>query len=311
MTSPRRLLLAALAAGLLGGCRTASAPGTAGPSAGAGAGGSTAPAEDTAAALPGVSLEGLSPEQQRVVVEFARSEFCYCGCPHTVTQCLRSHGGCKHSARMARLAALLVKAGAGPGELKGIVGRYYASFDRRQRLDVAGFDPPLGSADAPVTIVEFSDFTCPYCQLLRPALEKFVEGRAARVKLFYKPFPIESHPGALDAAQAGEWAREKGIFWPMHDALFSSPGHALDDLADDARAVGGDPGDLRDAISSGRYVDKVRSSQAEARGAGIRGTPSLFFDGRLHVLPILSDEILEFTLEDEEEWQRHSGWERD
>jgi protein-disulfide isomerase len=309
MITPRRHLLAALALCLLGACRTASAPTTSAASAPVPL--PAAQADDPASVLPGVSLEGLSAEQQRIVLDFAKTEYCYCGCPHTVSSCLRSHGGCKHSARMARLAAHLVKSGAGLADLKAIVARYYASFERRQTFDLAAFGPPLGNPNAPVTIVEFSDFTCPYCQLLRPALERFVEARADRVKLIYKPFPIETHPGALDAAQAGEWARDHGIFWPMHDALFSSSGHGMEDLADDARSVGGEPADLRDAISSGRYLDKVRGSQAEARDAGIRGTPTLFFDGRMHILPDASEEMLDFTLEDEEEWVKHSGWERD
>jgi protein-disulfide isomerase len=308
-TSARPLLLAALAAAALGGCKTApaaQAPAPAAPPA------AEAPAaEGPEGALPGVSLEGLTQEQKELVADFARSEFCHCGCPHTVSACLRSHHGCKHAPRMARLAVHLVRAGANLEALRRTVTAYYASFDRRSKLEVGAFGPPFGEADAPVTIVEFSDFTCPFCQRLRPDLEKFVEARASRVRLFYKPFPIEQHPGALDAAQAGEWARDAGLFWPMHDALFSARDHGVDDLATAAREVGGDPADLRDALSAGKYVSKVRGSQVEARTAGLRGTPTLFLDGRMYTLPDFSEASLEFTLEDEEEWKAHGGWERD
>lgn len=300
MTVRRPALLAALAAGLLAGHAPARAQ---------------APAATPAAgeaALPGVDLSGLSDEQRQLLADFAKEAFCYCGCPHTLGQCLREHRTCKHAPRMAAFAARLVRSGAKKAELAKLVAGYYASFDRRAKLDVARFGPPRGSASAPISMVEISDVTCPFCQLVRPGLEAFVDARADRVKLYYKPFPIESHPGALEAAQAGEWAREKGLFWPMHDAMFENPGaRSVDDLADLARGIGGDPADLRAALEAQTFLPKVREAQLEARGAGIRGTPTLFLNGRLLVPSDFSDEGLELTLQDEEEWQKHRGWERD
>jgi len=274
--------------------------------------GDLAPAAADAAAPAAGALEGLTAEQRELVAEWARTTFCYCGCPHTVAQCQKEHHGCRHAARMQALAARLVRAGAKKDELARLVGTYYASFDKRAKISTAGFGPPRGSPEAPVTIVEYSDFTCPYCQLVRPVLESFVDARPGRVKLVFKPFPIESHPGALELAQAGEWARDQKLFWPMHDALFASPGsHSVDELALIAREVGGDPESLRDALGDGRYVPKIRASQAEAREAGIKGTPSLFLNGRPLVLMDYSEEGLELTLQDEEEWAKHGGWERD
>jgi protein-disulfide isomerase len=263
-------------------------------------------------ALPAAIVEGLSAEQRRVLAGWAKEAFCYCGCPHTLDQCLREHRTCRHAPRMAALGARLVRAGAKKADLGRTVGAYYASFDKRVRLDVARFGPPLGSPNAPVTLVEFSDFTCPYCQIVRPGLEAFVQARADRVKLVYKPFPIESHPGALEKAQAGEFAREKGRFWAMHDALFEhADAHSVDELADLAAALGLDAAELRAALEDRRFVPKIREAQAEARAAGIRGTPTLFVNGRMLVLPDFSDEGLDFTVEDELEWQKQRGWERD
>jgi len=290
----RRSLLAALTACLLAAPPTGAA------------------AEPPPADLPGVAPEGLSAEQRALLSGWAKDAFCYCGCPHTVAQCLREHGTCRHARRMATLAARLVRAGAKRADLEKALDAYYGSFDRRVRLDVSSFGPPLGSPDAKVTLVEFSDFTCPYCQLVRPRLEAFVRARTDRVKLHYKPFPIESHPGALECAQAAEWARDRGRFWAMHDALFDNPGaHSADDLASLARGLGLDPVDLRQALEEKRGVEKIRASQAEARAAGLKGTPTLFLDGRVFLLADYSDEALEFTLEDEEEWQAHRGWTRD
>ncbi len=274
--------------------------------------GAAEPAPPPAGDLADVDTTGLSPDQKAALASWAKDAFCYCGCPHTVAQCLKVHGSCRHARRMATLAARILRAGAKRQDLEKLLDAYYSSFDRRARLDVSRFGPPLGNPDAPIAIVEFSDFTCPYCQMVRPGLESFVRSRSDRVKLFYKPFPIDSHPGAYDCAQTGEWARAKGRFWAMHDALFENPGaHAVDDLADLARGVGLEPAELREALSEKRFLDKVHASQAEARAAGLRGTPTLFLNGRMLVLTDYSEPGLEFTLEDEEEWQANHGWARD
>jgi protein-disulfide isomerase len=297
MISRRRFVTAGATACLLGGLRSSAAE-----PAPAAAGGD----------LPGVDVEGLSPEQRSLLAAWAKDAFCYCGCPHGVAQCLRQHGACRHSKRMTALAARLVRGGAKRSELDRLLDAYYSSFDKRARFDVSRFGPPLGSPDAPITFVEFSDFTCPYCQAVRPGLEAFVRTRSERVKLYYKPFPIESHPGALECAQAGEWARDQGKFWAMHDAIFENPGaHSVEDLAELARGVGLSPAQLRDAIAEKRYLPKLRDAQAEARAAGLRGTPTLYVDGRMLTLTDFSEEGLEHTLADEEEWRMHRGWIRD
>lgn len=260
--------------------------------------------------LPGIPLDSLAPAQRAVVAAWAREAYCSCGCPHTVAEDLRSHASCPHAPRMARLAVRLAGAGVSQADLGKVITAYYASFEpgKRATLDVAGYGPPLGQPDATVTVVEFSDFTCPYCQVFRPQLEKFVEDRPGRLKLHYKPFPIESHPNALEAAQAAEWGREKGIFWPLHDQIFGNPRASPVVMAGWANDLGQDGDDLTAALASGRLLPRVRAAQAEARAAGLRGTPTLFFDGRRLTLPDLSEWMLEFTLQDEEAWRRHGGW---
>jgi len=265
--------------------------------------------------LPGIPLDGLDDAQKAQAARYARETYVYCGTPHTLSQRLRQpDGGCEHAKRMGRLVARLAGAGVTDAELSRHVTEYYSAFDppRRAKLDVSAFGPPYLDAAKGITLVEYSDFTCPYCQLFRPVLEKFVADRPGRVRLFFKPFPIESHPGALELAQAGEWAREQGVFWAMHDALFEDP-HAVtaSALGLKGQALGKDGDDLEAAINSGRYLAKVRGAQAEARAAGLRGTPTLFFEGRRLVVPDFSEWMLEFTLQDEEEWQANRGWARD
>jgi protein-disulfide isomerase len=278
----------------------------------AGAAPSAAPAAPEEA-LPGIDLSALSPAQRETAAAVARDAFCYCGCPHTVSACLREHKGCRHAPRMARLAARYAALGAKKEDVAKLLDEYYASFDRRARIDTAAFGPPFGDPGAPITLVEYSDFACPYCRALRPVLERFVEAHAGRVKLVYKPFPIDAHPGAFDAAQAAEWARGQGIFWKYYETLFAHP-HDLgvDDLVSYAKELGADGAALRKALEDRSFAARVSASREEARTAGLRGTPTLFFDGRRLVLPDMNDPaVLELTLEDEEEWRAHRGWRHD
>jgi protein-disulfide isomerase len=278
---------------------------------GPGAPGAAPGAVDWSRVPASVGAEVLAPAQKAVLARVLEGEFCYCGCPHSLLGCLTEHASCSHAPRMAALAARLAGLGMGAAEVRKVLVDYYASFDRskRARLAVGEFGPPLGDAAAPVTIVEFSDFQCPFCAQFRPRLEEFVERNRGRVKLYYKPFPISSHPRAMEAAEAAEWARDQGVFWEFHDALFQNP-RALDDEALAARAavLGKDGDDLRKALEARRYRAKVLESQAEARSAGLMGTPTLYFNGRRHLIPDFSDTVLEFTLEDEEEWMRSGGW---
>ena len=267
--------------------------------------------------LPGVDTSALTPAQKQVLLAVVKDEFCYCGCPHTLDGCLREHRSCKHAPRMASLAARLAAQALTKREILKALTEYYSGFEKgkRAKLDVKDYGPPLGSASAAVSIVEFSDFTCPFCQALRSELERFVHGNASQVKLFYKPFPIASHPRSMEAALAAEWARDKGLFWKMHDDLFEHP-HRLsdDDLAAAAAAAGGDPDDLLQALASERDKARIAASMAEARAAGLLGTPTLYVNGRklnLPMSPAEAQDVLRFTLEDEVEWAKNGSWARD
>ncbi len=267
--------------------------------------------------LPGVDASALTAPQREVLAKVAKHAFCHCGCPHTLGGCVREHRSCKHAPRMASLAARLAAQNLGAPEVEKILTEYYAGFDRKKRakLDVAAFGPALGKPDARVAIVEFSDFTCPFCQALRPELERFVADNPGRVRLYFKPFPLSSHERSMEAALAAEWARDAGVFWKMHDGLFEHPHELSDeDLAARAREAGGDPDDLAKALASGKHKDRILASQAEARAAGLQGTPTLYIDGRKLVIPAAPSEVvdvLRFTLDDEEEWAKHGGWSRD
>lgn len=158
--------------------------------------------------------------------------------------------------------------------------------------------PYLGAADAPVTVVEFSDYLCPYCgrhfQQTSPALvEQYAV--SGRVRFVFRDFPIaELHPNAPAGHAAALCVAEQGagLFWAMHDALFSTQ-EAWADLADPADyleqtalGVGADRAAYGECVASGRTADLVAARVAEARSFGFSGTPSFLFEaaGQAHEL---------------------------
>jgi protein-disulfide isomerase len=268
------------------------------------------PAIDWSRVPDTVGISTLTPPQKDVLARVLADEFCYCGCPHTLLGCLTEHKDCRHAPRMSALAARLAGMGLSSNEIIRILTDYYASFDKakRARIEVASLGPPLGDPKAPITLVEYADFECPFCQQLRPRLEAFVKAHPGRVKLYFKPFPIPGHPRAEPAAEAAEWARDQGIFWPFHDAMFENPKSLdTDSLVALADRLGKDGDALRRALNDRKYRDRVQGSMLEARRAGVVGTPTLFVNGRRHVIPDYSETVLEFVLEDEEDWAK-AGW---
>ncbi|HET8732623.1 MAG TPA: thioredoxin domain-containing protein [Anaeromyxobacteraceae bacterium] len=269
-----------------------------------------APTVDWSRIPESVGAAALTPQQKDVLARVLADEFCYCGCPHTLLGCLTEHTQCTHAPRMAALAARLAGMGLSANEVLKTLTEYYASFDKskRSRFEINALGVPIGDPKAPVVIYEYADFECPFCQQLRPKLEAFVKRNPGRVKLVFRPFPIPGHPNAETAAEAAEWARDQGIFWPFHDAMFDNPKKLdVESLVLLADKLGKDGESLRQALADRKYRDRVQSGLIEGRRAGVAGTPTIFWNGRRHVIPDYSDTVLEFALEDEEEWLRR-GW---
>ncbi|MCC2310022.1 DsbA family protein [Cellulomonas chengniuliangii] len=140
-----------------------------------------------------------------------------------------------------------------------------------------------GDEGAPVTVVEYGDFECPYCRAAAPILRGLVEGSGGLVRLVWQEFPLfEVHPHALAAALAAEAARAQGRFWAMHDELFAHQ-DALDDasLRRYAHTAGVDP-DSAAGPAAQEYAGVVDRDYRSGVEAGVRGTPTLFIDGELY-----------------------------
>jgi protein-disulfide isomerase len=153
---------------------------------------------------------------------------------------------------------------------------------RRYDIPIDANDPSYGPEDAPVTIIEFSDFECPYCR--RHALEvqsRLLQAYGDQIRLVYKDFPLSSiHANAIPAAEAAQCAQEQGQFWGFHDLLFGMQlGLSPEAYQQYASSLGLDMDEFDQCVSERRYADDVQGDYNFAASLGVRSTPTFFING--------------------------------
>lgn len=257
-------------------------------------------------------LTYLTDAAKDQVRQVASDEFCHCGCPHTLGGCLQVHPECNHAPRMLNLVGSEAHAGARASDVIRALQKYHGSFKKEKRgaIDLADV-ACMGPSDATVTVVEFSDFECPFCAAARPMLEGLAEVFKDKLRVCYKHFPLQTHQHSLQAAQAAEFARSQGKFWEFHDLLFENQfAMTLSDLKEHAQKVGLDPAAMEKAVLSETYLSKINASKEEGKRLGIDSTPSLFVNGRAFSLPI-SPGTVKHAVEDELEYLQAGRWAQD
>lgn len=149
-------------------------------------------------------------------------------------------------------------------------------------LLAADDDPTLGNPDAPLVIVEFADFQCPFCRESFPILRELLIKHPDDVYLIYKDFPIEQiHPLAFPAAQAGQCALEQDLFWSLHDKIYINQDRLSQDLLFQlARESGMDMSAFAQCMQEERYAQEVADDFQAGLDLGVSGTPTFFVNGR-------------------------------
>ena len=151
----------------------------------------------------------------------------------------------------------------------------------RYTVPTSADDPVRGNAAAPITIVEFSDYQCPFCARVNPTLAKVRETYGDKVKIVFKDYPLPNHPQAPKAAEAARCAADQKKYWEMHDAMFANQ-RALEvpALKQTARAIGIEGAAFDQCLDSGKYAAAVRRGAELGEKMGVNSTPTLYVNGR-------------------------------
>ena len=146
---------------------------------------------------------------------------------------------------------------------------------------ISEHDHVEGPSDAPVLLIEYADYECPFCVKAYPVIESIREALRGRLRFAYRHLPKSANKGfAKQAAEAAEFAASRGQFWAMHAHLFLHPDrHDLESLVTTAAAIGLDAQECRAALVERRFAERVRELSVASVRSGIVGTPSLFING--------------------------------
>ncbi len=141
-------------------------------------------------------------------------------------------------------------------------------------------DPSIGPDNAPITVIEFSDYQCPYCERAEPTVKQILSKYKDKVKFVYRDFPLGFHPYAQKAAEASECADEQKKFWEYHDILFKNQ-NALDieSLKKYAKELKLDESKFNKCLDSGKYASETQKDFEDGQKAGVSGTPTFFING--------------------------------
>ncbi|MEW5739974.1 MAG: thioredoxin domain-containing protein [Myxococcota bacterium] len=258
-------------------------------------------ADARALAVPGFDFSKLPGPAKKELVTVLTDEFDYCGRPLTLLASLKKGDACKHTRRLVGHAATLAAEGSPASEIILSLSKYNQSFTKGRASLKVDERTCQGPKDAKVTLVEFSDFECPFCAAARPVLEQVVKAKSS-VRLCWAPFPLQQHPHSTLAGQAALFARDHGKFWQMHDALFDAQlSMSESTIKGLVVKLGLDLKAFEKAAAANKYLDELNASKEAGKLAGVESTPSLYVNGRKFSLG-LSGDTLSLTIDDELEW---------
>jgi len=251
------------------------------------------------AAIKEIDFTGLSDAQKKMALRIMNANPCNCGCeatnqtPKSIAVCRRDMpNSCRRSLIFARTVVDSIREGKDEAAVTKVLQAKAATFvearlpeDTGQvyNIDVTN-NPVRGPKTAPVRIVEFSDFQCPYCAELQKTLDQVLKAFPKDVQVVYKQYPLNIHQFARQAAAASLFAQGQGKFWELHDKMFQGFTQISDEnLRKWVGEVGLNLAEYDKAIQSGRFEPVIQKDMADGAAAKVLGTPTLFVNGkRIH-----------------------------
>ena len=240
----------------------------------------------TATTLPGVDLNLPGPKQASAL-KLLRTRNCPCGCEMKLAECRVKDPGCSYSKGIANIITTSLKAGKSVDDTIAAVDASPISHPRGEKI----LDDPVpirtdgapvtGPADARITIVEFSDFQCPFCAQAVKKIEAVMKAYPTQVKLIFKQFPLDQHSQAALAAAAALAAQKQGKFWQLHDLLFANRTKlSRTEILTLAGGLGMDMMRFTRDMDSPDTRKAVDRDETDGEQAGVGGTPTFFIDGQ-------------------------------
>jgi protein-disulfide isomerase len=246
----------------------------------------------TATTLPDVDFAGLTAAQKQSALKALRVQGCMCGCDMRLAECRVKDPSCGESRALAEIVVKAIKAGKDPEKAiaeSDFVKRKSASptlLEAAVALPVDGA-PAKGPAKARITLVEFSDFECPYCSKAALKIESILKAYPNDARLIYKQYPLPTHPHAKMAAQAALAAQAQDKFWPLHDKLFANFNKLSDaTVLGLAKETGLDMTRFDADRNSLKVKTAVEKDIVDGNKVQVAGTPTLFINGKRYNGPL-------------------------
>jgi protein-disulfide isomerase len=230
--------------------------------------------------LPGVDTQGFTPREKHEFSRYVSELSSPCKAVAVpIAQCVLERRDCSACLPAAIVIAKSVREGLAREQVEELYKRRFdAAGAKAISLDGS---PSRGPTGAPVTLVEFADFECPFCQHIAPDLDQLWEKRKAKVLFVYKFMPLAMHTHGEPAARAAIAAQAQGKFWEMHHQLFANGAHLEEsDLQTYAKVIGLDLDRFRADMQSAATKARIDADRKLADALGVTGTPTIFINGR-------------------------------
>ncbi len=232
--------------------------------------------------LPGIETKDLTAREKREWSSAVSELLAPCpDQPVSLAQCVKESRACRACSPAAKFLVRQVQKGRTRSQLDAAFKERFGK-DQVKSISTDG-SPAKGPANAPVQIVEWADFECPFCGRTAPVLEELLERYPDSVRLVFKNYPLSSHKYSEKAARAAVAAGRQGKFWEMHKALFGLQPKPpeLPIIRELAKGLGLDMKKFNEDLESEAVADAVAKDRKQADALGLEGTPLIYINGRL------------------------------